>query len=114
MQESQVNFLSCSNQSIKGMDLFNKKTTSNLSDLNNYEFDELRQFLRLSKNIEKNNNNTGAENFPGEMLTPRQLSVKLDDDFSSIDSSALKKLILLIATNYYRYKLIISLKIFII
>ena len=84
MQESQVDFLSCSNSSIKGMDLFNKKTISSLSNLNNYEFDELRQFLRLSKNIEKNNNNTGAEKFPGEMLTPKRLFVKLDDDFSKL------------------------------
>jgi hypothetical protein len=60
-----------------------RATLGSLAAYDNFEFDELYRFRQIYQ-LETDNTITGAEFFPGEMMSPKKINVGLPDDVYNI------------------------------
>jgi hypothetical protein len=84
MTNLQVNNIIDSGIETKGLEILNSRpSVGSLSDTNEFSTDEMYQFLMNSKNI-IDSPITGSEEFPGRLLKPQSVNVRLEDSIHDL------------------------------
>ena len=84
MQDFMINYLINQASTKEWLDLLPvRKTIRSLASSDQFETDELRRFLQMSRSIETSSA-SGVENFPGEFLNPSKIHIIISDELLNI------------------------------